>query len=319
MEIAIAMLAGFILDLMIGDPDWLPHPIIGIGKMISCGESRLRKIAGTTAFGEFVAGAALVLAVCALACGIAWLAVAAAGAVHPLLRLAVESIICFQMLAAKSLAGAAKSVWQPLRQGDLAGARQAVGMIVGRDTAELDSAGVAKAAVETVAENTSDGVVAPLLYFAIGGAPLAVLYKAINTMDSMLGYNNDRYRYFGRFAARLDDVANFIPARLSGAALVVSAAFCRMDWRNAWRILRRDRLYHSSPNSGHPEAAVAGALGVRLGGVSRYGGVAVEKPYIGDDARAIRADDILATNALMLGAAIVAVVACCAFRMAFCL
>lgn len=312
MQRVIALAVGYALDLLIGDPGWIPHPIVGIGRMIALAEKACRRLFPATPGWEVAAGAAVVAVVLAVSGGVAFGVVHAAGLLHPWLRVALEAWICCQLLAAKSLRAAAMHVHGFLAAGDVPGARLAVARIVGRDTTALDAAGVARATVETVAENSSDGVIAPMLFFAIGGAPLAVLYKAINTMDSMLGYKNDKYLYFGRVAARLDDVANFLPARLTALFMIPAAALARLDWKNAARILRRDGGNHTSPNAGRPEAACAGALGVRLGGASVYGGVTVDKPGIGDAFRGIEAGDISRACRLMYWTAFLCFVICCA-------
>ena len=233
------------------------------------------------------------------------------GQIHPYLAFAGETLLCYQLLAARALRDESVKVYKALRDGTLEEARKAVSMIVGRDTDRLDEIGVAKAAVETVAENASDGVIAPLLFLAIGGAPLGVLYKSINTMDSMVGYKNDRYLYFGRAAAKLDDLVNFIPARLAGVLLCLAARPAGFDGRNAWRIFRRDRKNHKSPNSAHTEAAAAGALDVQLAGSSYYFGKLVEKPTIGDPLRPVEPADILRCNRLMYAGTFLAMVLFC--------
>jgi adenosylcobinamide-phosphate synthase len=199
-------------------------------------------------------------------------------------------------------------VYDALQEGDLEKSRYAVSMVVGRDTAVLDDIGVTKAAVETVAENTSDGIIAPLLYMVIGGAPLGFFYKAVNTMDSMVGYKNDRYLYFGRAAAKFDDVVNYIPARLSAILMTVAAGICGMDAKNAWRIYKRDRYNHSSPNSAHTEAVTAGALHVQLAGNAYYFGKLYEKPTLGDADRPVEYEDIRRANQLLYGTAILALI-----------
>lgn len=293
MHILIGLCAGFALDLLIGDPSSLPHTVQGIGWLIGRLESVLRKVFPKTNKGEIAAGALMVLLVCLASFGLSFALLWLAGQLHPYLRLALECLMCWQVLAIKSLRDAGLNVYKPLRERDLPSARMAVSMVVGRDTESLSEEGVAKAAIETVAENTGDGIVAPMLAFALGGAPLAILYKAINTMDSMVGYQNERYIYFGRVAARLDDVANYIPARLAGVLMVAAAFFNRTSASGAWRILRRDRRNHKSPNSAWPEAACAGALGIQLGGISNYGGMPVVKPSIGDASREVVPEDIL--------------------------
>ena len=210
----------------------------------------------------------------------------------PWLYLAVASLLCWQILAARSLAEESKPVYNALQNQDLPAARQKLAMIVGRDTTDLEVPDVVRATVETIAENTADGIIAPLFYFMLGGIPAAIIYKAINTMDSMLGYQNDRYREFGRRAALLDDVANYLPARLSALIMLLASAISGFSVSGAWKIWRRDRRKHKSPNAGQTEAVMAGALGIVLGGASRYGGVMVEKPALGDPVRAVEIEDI---------------------------
>ena len=295
------LLIGFGIDCVLGDPHSLPHPVVLIGKTISALECVLRRIFPKTPRGERAAGAVLWLIVSFLAAAVPALLLCLCGRVSPWLRLAVESVMCWQILAAKSLRDESMKVYHELEHGSIESARRAVSMIVGRDTAALDDAGVTRAAVETVAENTSDGVVAPLLYLAIGGAPLGFFYKAVNTMDSMLGYKNDKYMYFGRFAARLDDVVNFIPARIS-AYLMIAAAFIggrQFDGKNAYHIFKRDRFNHASPNSAQTESVCAGALRVQLAGDAVYFGKLVKKKYIGDGLREIEYEDIKRANRLM--------------------
>lgn len=307
-----ALAIGFALDLVVGDPHWLPHPIRLVGRLISGLERILRRVFPATPKGEHAAGVVLVVLVCTIstACAIALLVLC--GMASPWLALAVESIMCYQMLATKALKDESMKVYDALAAGDLAAARSAVSMIVGRDVERLDAAGVTRAAVETVAENASDGVVAPLLFMAVGGAPLGVFYKAVNTMDSMVGYRNEKYRYFGTAAARFDDVLNFIPARLSGVLMVCAASIARLDAKGAWRIFLRDRRKHASPNSAHTEAACAGALDVALAGDAWYFGKLVEKPTIGDALRPVEAADIVRANRLLYATASLSLVLCLA-------
>ncbi len=299
---AVILLIGFGLDWTLGDPPRLPHIVVGIGKIIALSERVLRSLFPATPRDERIAGGILAAAVTALSLCVPALVFAVAGSIHPALRFTLECCVCFQLLATKSLSDAALRVHAALARNDLPAARTAVGMIVG------------------VAENASDGVVAPMLYFALGGAPLMLAYKAINTMDSMIGYKNAAYLHFGRAAARLDDAANFLPARLTAYLMILAAALSgrnepgrRLDWRGALRIHRRDRRAHSSPNAGHPEAACAGALGIRLGGDSTYGGTLVRKPTIGDAARGIIPDDILRAVGLMRSSAVLALCLCVFF------
>ncbi|MGI5929079.1 adenosylcobinamide-phosphate synthase CbiB [Pseudoflavonifractor sp.] len=306
-----ALLLGFLLDLLLGDPRWLPHPIRAIGALIAGLEKLLRKIFPKNQGGEMAGGVALVILVLALSGGFTLLVLWLCGKVGLWLRFLAETILCFQLLATRSLKGESMKVYKALKAGDLEGARYAVSMIVGRDTQCLDEAGVARAAVETVAENASDGVIAPLIFLAIGGAPLGMVYKAVNTMDSMVGYKNDPYLWFGRCAARLDDVVNFIPARLAGLLMCLGAGFSGFDAPNALRIFRRDRKNHKSPNSAHTEAAAAGALHIQLGGSNYYFGKLVEKPTIGDADHPVEPLDIVRVNRLMYATAFLALVLCC--------
>ena len=223
----------------------------------------------------------------------------AAGKVHPAVRFLLETFWCYQIFAARCLVGESRKVYQKLKEDDLPGARKAVSMIVGRDTENLTAEGVTKAAVETVAENTSDGVTAPLLFLLIGGAPLGFLYKAVNTMDSMLGYKNEKYLYFGRIPAKMDDVFNYIPARLTAWFMIVAAFLTGMDGKNAWKIYLRDKRKHASPNSAQSEAVCAGALDVQLAGDAVYFGKVYKKDYIGDAIRKIEPEDILRAGKLM--------------------
>lgn len=295
-----AFVIGFVADLLFGDPLGGFHIVIAIGKLIAQLEKFLRAVLPKTKLGELIGGICIVILVCALSFGISLGLCSLGYRLHWLVGLAIESFLCWQCFAARSLCTESMRVYHALKQNDLPTAREAVARIVGRDTDNLDASAIIRACIETVAENCSDGVIAPMLFLAIGGAPLGVLYKAINTMDSMLGYKNDRYLYFGRAAAKLDDAANFLPARLA-ALLMTAATLCiGQDGKNAWKIFRRDRLNHTSPNSAHTEAVCAGALHIRLGGPSSYFGKIVEKPYIGDDDRPVETQDIRSANRLML-------------------
>ena len=300
-----ALVIGFCIDLLVGDPHGFPHPVVLIGKCISVLERGLRCICPKTPSGERAAGAILWGAVVIVSTAVPALLLWLSGLVSPWLRLALESVMCWQILAVKSLRDESMKVYDALESGDLAASRHAVSMIVGRDTQALSEIGVTKAAVETVAENSSDGIIAPMLYMAIGGIPLMFLYKGINTMDSMLGYKNDKYLYFGRCAARLDDVANYIPARISGWLMALSTVFVGMDTKNAVKIYRRDRRNHASPNSAQTEAAMAGALDVQLAGNAYYFGKLYEKPTIGDPIRPVEIEDIPRANKLLYATCIV--------------
>ena len=304
----IALAAGFILDLIFGDPRWLYHPVCLIGNLISFLEKRIRKILPKTSSGELTGGLIEVLIVCILSLGIPGVILYTLYPRIPWLALILESFWCYQLLATRSLKDESMRVYDCLKHGTLEESRKAVSMIVGRDTAALTEEGVTKAAVETVAENASDGVIAPMLYMAIGGAPLMFLYKGINTMDSMLGYKNDRYLYFGRCAAKLDDAANYLPARISGALMVLASYIAGFDGKNAWKIFRRDSRNHASPNSAQTESVMAGALDVRLAGNAYYFGKLYEKPTIGDPIRPIEPEDIRRANRLLYATAITGVV-----------
>ena len=293
----LALLTGSILDWIFGDPYHFPHMIRLMGNMISGLEKRLRKL-----FPEKprFAGICLTLIMCLFWIIMPGLLFHITGRYLGLTaRFILESFFCYQLLAAKSLCVESMKVCKELKKGDTEGARKAVSMIVGRDTQSLTEEGVTKAAVETVAENSSDGIIAPMLYMAIGGIPLMFLYKGINTMDSMLGYKNDKYLYFGRCAAKLDDVANYIPARTSGWLMALSTVFVGMDTKNAVKIYRRDRRNHASPNSAQTEAAMAGALDVQLAGNAYYFGKLYEKPTIGDPIRPVEIEDISRSNRLL--------------------
>ena len=296
---ALAVLGGFGLDLLLADPAWMPHPVVGMGRAIAALEKRLRRLFPATPAGERAAGrvlaAALPLGTFALAAG----ALALAYRLHPAAGFALETLWCWQALALRGLADESGKVYAELARGDLPAARKAVSRIVGRDTAALTAEGVTKAAVETVAENFSDGVAAPLLYLLIGGAPLGLAYKAVNTMDSMVGYKNKTYLHFGRAAARLDDAANFLPSRLAALLWIGAAGLAGFDGRGAWRIWRRDRLRHASPNSAQTESACAGALGVQLAGPAWYFGEYYDKPTIGDDTRPVEPADILRADRML--------------------
>lgn len=301
--------SAFILDLLFGDPYWLPHPICLIGKMISKGEKMARRVFKKTPKGEFLGGMAMSIAIVLLCFIVPFLILWGLAKIHIALAVVVQVWCCYQIFAARSLKTESMKVYTALKSGNLADARKYLSYIVGRDTQALSEEAVAKAAVETVAENTSDGVVAPLLYMAIGGAPLAFAYKAVNTLDSMIGYKNEKYLYFGRFAAKLDDVANWIPARLSGLFMIAASFLCGFDGKNAARIYRRDRRKHASPNSAQTESVCAGALGIQLAGNAYYFGKLYEKPTIGDEGRKTEAQDIPRANQLMMTTSALAVAA----------
>ena len=304
MKILCVCLIGMILDWVFGDPVWLYHPVRIIGKWISFLEKILREFAGDQEGNEkklLIAGGILwilvILASAAVPMGILYLA----EKFSPCAAFVLECFWCYQLLAARSLGKESKKVYKKLIQDDLPGARLAVSMIVGRDTENLTVEGVTKAAVETVAENTNDGVIAPLIYMLIGGPILGFVYKAVNTMDSMLGYKNEKYLYFGRVAAKMDDVAGFIPARISALLMILASCLLGMDGKNALWIWKRDRRKHASPNAAQTEAVCAGALQVQLAGDAWYFGKKHEKDTIGDPIRDIEPRDILRSEKLMIG------------------
>ena len=303
----IAFIAGFVLDLLIGDPHFIPHPVRLIGSLISFLDKRLNSEAGYNSSEneanliKYKRGVLLAFTVIFATFAVSVIILVAAYSINLYAGVIAEAVMTWQILATKCLRVESMRVYDALRTDGVDAGRRAVSMIVGRDTSGLDAAGVTRAAVETIAENTSDGVIAPMLYTAIGGPVLGFVYKAVNTMDSMLGYKNDKYMYFGRFAARLDDVVNFIPARIS-AYLMIAAAFIggrQFDGKNAYRIFKRDRFNHASPNSAQTESVCAGALRVQLAGDAVYFGKLVKKKYIGDGLREIEYEDIKRANRLM--------------------
>lgn len=291
-ELAAILLSGYLLDLLLGDPRWIYHPVRLMGLMIGGTERLVRRFCGESEKALLAGGVFLVVLVLFETAFFFGGILFAAFTLNRMAGLFVSVFFCWQALAVRSLKIESMNVYRELKTGTLADARKAVSRIVGRDTKALTFEGVTKAAVETVAENTSDGVVAPLFYLALGGPLLGLLYKAVNTMDSMVGYKNDKYLFFGRAAAKLDDAANFLPSRLSALLMVAAAFLSGLDWRGAWRIFKRDRFCHASPNSAQTEAACAGALGIRLAGDAWYFGTLYKKPFIGDDRRPPVPEDI---------------------------
>lgn len=310
-----ALVAGSAIDALLGDPSGWPHPVRLIGKQIEYGEELVRsKLVPLTEnenwpFSaeetEQIGGVALAAGVMACLPAATWLLLKVTDRIHPALAFGVETVLFYQLVATRALRDESMAVYEPLEQGNIEEARAAVARIVGRDTANLDEAGIARATVETIAENASDGVVAPMVYQALGGAPAAMLYKAVNTLDSMVGYKNERYMNLGRASAMIDDVFNVIPARATGLAMCAAARLSGFDASKAWEVFKRDRYNHTSPNSAQAEAACAGALGVQLGGPSYYGGKLVGKPTIGDDTRSVEAEDIVRANRLLFATAAV--------------
>lgn len=299
-----AILIGFLLDLIIGDPYWLYHPVRMIGKLINFLETILKGIFPKTDENERRAGLLFVVLVCTVTTFAAWGILKIAYGLNVWIGFAVEMIMCYQLFAVRSLKEESMKVYAELEKGDLPASRKAVSMIVGRDTQNLTVEGVTKAAVETIAENTSDGTLAPMFYMFLGGPILGWFYKAVNTMDSMVGYKNERYLHFGRYAAKFDDVLNFIPARICGGMMIFASAVLGLDWKNGIRIFRRDRFNHASPNSAQTEAVMAGALRIQLAGDAWYFGKRYEKPTIGDAIRPVEIQDIPRANRLLYATAI---------------
>lgn len=287
-----ALIIGFFMDLLLGDPRSIPHPVVLMGKLITITEKAVRKIFPKTTVGETIAGGILWLVVVGFSTAVPVLLLHLCYKTAVGLGLIVESIMCWQILATKSLKDESMKVFTALESGDLASSRRAVSMIVGRDTEHLDDAAVTRAAVETVAENASDGIVAPMLYLAIGGAPLGFLYKAVNTMDSMLGYVEMPYKNIGLIPAKMDDLLNLLPSRICALLMLLAGKLLGLDAKNGWKIFRRDRYNHASPNSAQTESMCAGLLGLRLAGDAWYHGVLHKKQYIGDPLRPIEHQDV---------------------------
>lgn len=307
------LISAVILDLLIGDPRWFPHPVVYVGKLATVLEKALRRLVRN----EMLGGVLLLLMTVGITCGIAMALLQGAYAVNPYLGFCVAVLLSWSCLAARSLHLESRLVAEALVRGDLAAARKYLSFVVGRDTAELDEPEIWRATVETVAENTSDGVIAPLFCLIIGGPVLALAYKAVNTLDSMVGYRNERYLRFGWASARFDDLANYIPARLTGLLMVAAAPLAGLSGCSAWRIMRRDGRNHSSPNSGIPEAAAAGALGVRLGGTNVYSGIRVVKPTIGEALQPLSFSAWRGSVRLMYGAEMLLVIVWLIISMAF--
>ncbi|MBQ6206681.1 MAG: cobalamin biosynthesis protein CobD [Oscillospiraceae bacterium] len=299
MSIVCAAVCAFALDLLFGDPSRIPHSVVWMGRYITVAEKFLR-----AHFPERIGGVILAASLPALTFAVSFGLCRLAAKINPFTLFALQTFWGWQSLALKGLADESRNVYAQLVKPDLPGARKAAARIVGRDTQRLDERGVIRAAVESVAENFSDGVAAPLLYFFIGGAPLALAYKAVNTMDSMVGYKNERFLNFGRAAAKLDDAANYIPSRIAAVFWILAAAIAKQDAKSAFRIWRRDRRKHASPNAAQTESACAGALGIRLGGPAHYFGEYCDKPYLGDATREPEAADILRTNRMLYAAGV---------------
>jgi adenosylcobinamide-phosphate synthase len=311
---AAALATGFALDAIFGDPYNFPHIVRLIGSLIAALEKFLRRTFPATERGEKAAGVLLVLAVGLICTAIPFVILFYCYRFRHPMGYVIESFLCWQLLAAKSLETESMKVFHSLKEGDMEGARRNVSMIVGRDTEVLNESGITRAAVETVAENTSDGVAAPLLYITLGGAALGCLYKAVNTMDSMVGYKNEQYLHFGRFAAKADDCLSYIPSRVCALLMIAAAYLLRFDGKNAFRIWRRDRRKHLSPNAAQTESVCAGALGVLLAGPISYFGQMRDKPTIGDDTRPIKPKDIEGANRLMVATSVLTLIISLLFR-----
>jgi adenosylcobinamide-phosphate synthase len=298
MIIAAVVFMGFIVDCIFGDPVYRFHPVRIMGWFISKGEKILRKITQRNA-GLFISGTLLSLLLISTSFTLPFLLLHFLYKLHIAAGIIVEIAFCYQIFAAKALKHESMKVYYELEKNDIAQARLYLSYIVGRDTQNLNEEEISKAAVETVAENLSDGVTAPMMYMFIGGAPLGFAYKAVSTLDSMIAYNNEKYAYFGKFAARLDDVVNFISSRISALIMILSSVICKLNVKQAWRIFKRDRYNHKSPNSAQTESVCAGALGISLSGDNYYKGVLVQKPTIGDALRPAVKNDIRLANKLM--------------------
>lgn len=315
MELLAALIFGFLLDQLLGDPQISCHPVRLLGNLIRFFERHFFRWGKGKKHTLLAGGAFMAVTVCMVTAFFVQGLLFLAGRLSPVIHFAAESLLCYFLYAAKDLRVESMRVYRAVKESGLEEGRKAVSMIVGRDVNRLDEAGVIKAAVETVAENTSDGVIAPLFYMAIGGPVLGWIYKAINTMDSMVGYKNETYLYFGQAAARLDDAANFLPSRLSALLMVAGAFLCGLDGPGAWRIFLRDRKNHASPNSAQTEAACAGALGVQLAGDAWYFGVLHKKKTIGDSRRSVEVEDIKRANRLMMSAVLLSLFLAAVFQL----
>ena len=318
MLILYAACTAVLLDLVFGDPAWLPHPVVWMGRYITWFERTFRKRFEKNASGLRLCGAILALTLPLFVFLLSGLVCYAAFRLHPVLFVAAEAFLGAQTLAAKGLKDAAMRVYHALQADDTEAAREAVSHIVGRDTKELTREQIIRACVESVAENFSDGVAAPMLFFFLGGAPLALAYKAVNTMDSMTGYRNERYLDFGRIPAKLDDVVNYIPARIAALCLLCASGFNRLDTRRAFAVWRRDANKLDSPNAGQTESVMAGALGIALGGDAVYFGQLHKKAVLGDALRPCERADIKTANRMMLTAEGVLFMICIVVRVFLC-
>lgn len=313
--LTLVVVIAFVLDLILGDPRWLPHPVIFIGKLISFFEKIYRKIFKDNDLGQKEAGIAMSLTVLLISGGVTLGLIVFGYYVNTILGFAIEAFLCYQILAARSLEKESMKVYKELKENGLEAGRKQVSYIVGRDTSELSEEGVIKATVETIAENTTDGEVAPLFYMCIGGATTAMMYKAVNTMDSMVGYKNDKYKNFGTFSAKLDDILNFIPARIAAVLMLISSKTNKeCNFENAKKIFKRDRMKHASPNSAQTESVCAGALEIELAGPAKYFGKYHRKDKIGDKIRDIEIEDIVRANKMMYDTSFYAVISMLVIR-----
>lgn len=307
MWIVISNLLGFLLDLCLGDPIWIKHPVVLIGKAISNSEKMLRKIFPKNAKSELLAGLILAISIPVFSFLFSSMILYFAYQINFILFFAIHTFWAYQILATRCLEQESKKVFYALQE-NLEQARKQIANLVGRETKNLNQEEIIKACVETVAENTSDGVIAPLCYLMLGGVPLGFFYKAVNTLDSMVGYQNELYQYFGKASAKLDDIANFFPSRICAIFMIISAKLLNFNSKSAFKIFLRDRKNHLSPNSAQTESVIAGALGIQLGGSHVYFGKLIEKPTIGDNLRHAEPEDILKANQLLMLTAILALV-----------
>ncbi|MBE9572494.1 MAG: cobalamin biosynthesis protein CobD [Proteobacteria bacterium] len=303
-------LGAYIVDIVVGDPRRFPHPVIIIGKFVGFLEGKIPPLVKGGFIDEKKAGIILWFAVVAPSFFITWGIVEGCFFINSLFGAIIAILLASLTLATRSLYDESRVVLSALNSDNLEEARKSLSMIVGRDTKNLNEEEILRAVIETVSENLSDGIVAPMFYLAVGGLPLAMAYKAVNTLDSMVGYKNARYKDIGCFSARMDDIFNWIPARLTGLIIILAAFILRLNWRDSWRIMRRDGRNHSSPNSGIPEAAVAGSLGIQLGGENRYFGEIVSKPTIGDRINGVGRGDVKKTWAVMFASSLLMAIFC---------
>lgn len=293
------LILAFILDFIIGDPEWLWHPVCGIGLLISHTEKIIRNIFPKTEKAEKLGGMLLFAIVVLISFFIPFVLLYILHKINFWIGFALNTFFCTQIFAAKCLKNETIKVYNALNNNDIDSARVNLSYLVGRDTQNLNENDIIKADIETIAENTSDGVIAPMLYMMIGGAPAGFLYKAVNTLDSMVGYKNEKYINFGRFSAKADDFFNFIPSRITAFFMILSCVFLKLNYKNAIKIFKRDRNKHSSPNSGQPESVAAGALEIQLGGNAYYFSKLYEKEFLGDNIREVKKEDIITANKIM--------------------